>query len=104
MWTSRMWRASTAIAIFAIGFAHAARAEWTKAYRDNFVNGCINAVGDAQKAAHGCACMAREMEAQVSQDRMIELSRMPNGQERSAALTPLLQTAKAKCDDHTNSR
>ena len=104
MRTTSMWTAIAAIAVAATGFAHLAEAEWTKEYRDNFVTGCMNAARHAQNASQGCACMAREMEAQVSQNRMIELSRMPNGEERSEALTPLLQTAQAKCNGHAGPR
>jgi hypothetical protein len=96
------WTASIVFAASTIAASGAmAGTQWDKGYRDNFVSGCMksNNTGiESAKMAQACACMAQEMERQMSEDRMVELSRMPEGQEKATALTPYLQTAKAKCD------
>jgi hypothetical protein len=88
------------IAASALAVATAARAEWAKSYRDNFVNACVKSVegmGDPQKATRSCTCMAEAMEAKVSDTRLMEIEKMPEGEQKKAALMPLLEGAKAKC-------
>jgi len=78
-----------------------AQAEWDKAYRDNFISGCVKSTepsGDIQRTTRTCTCMEQHLESRLSEQRMIELSKMTESQEKQAALSPLLQEAKAKCE------
>lgn len=90
------------VAAAAMALPAVAGTEWAKAYRDNFVDGCVKStagMADADKAARRCDCMARALEARVSEERMTEIEKMQDGEQKKAAMVPLLEAAKAACQE-----
>jgi hypothetical protein len=101
MRTYPKWTAPIATLALVFASPQGAADEWPAAQRANFIHGCVNAAKtpkDQEKMTEQCTCMAQQMEAQVSPERLAELSAMPEGKERDAALLPLLQEAKVKCE------
>ena len=81
--------------------AKLANADWDQTYRDNFVNSCVKSTSSSpelEKSMRMCTCMERQVEAQLPQEKMIEISKMPEGQEKNSAISPLVQEAKTKCE------
>lgn len=86
----------------ALGWGHCAAHNippWDKDFRTTFVDGCKQSQStglDAKELARMCSCVAGELERNLPQQRMIEMSQPVSGGQASP-LAPYVQIAKEKC-------
>jgi len=72
---------------------------WDKDFRATFVDGCKQSPStgmDAKELARMCTCVAAELEHNLPQQKMIEMSQ-PMSAGQPSPLAPYVQNAKEKC-------